>query len=60
MLYINCVEEELFNTRRYCSRQMNGLRAQGLLPQAFVPHKPQFTAIQLIRADASEAEDYCC
>jgi len=36
------------------------MRAQGLLPQAFVPHKPQFTAIQLIRADASEAEDYCC
>ena len=35
-------------------------RAQGLLQQAFVPHKPQFTAIQLIRADASEAEDYCC
>ena len=39
---------------------MAGLRAQGLLPQAFVPHKPQFTAIKLIRADASEAEDYCC
>lgn len=35
-------------------------RAQGLLQQAFVPHKPQFTAIQLIRADASEADDYCC
>lgn len=36
------------------------MRAQGILPQAFVPHKPQFTAVQLIRADASEAEDYCC
>lgn len=40
------------------------MRAQGLLPQlqrqAFVPHKPQFTAVRLIRADASEAEDYCC
>ena len=49
--------------RRISEITMNGLRAQGLLPpaqQAFVPHKPQFTAIQLIRADASEAEDYCC
>jgi len=40
------------------------MRAQGLLPQLqqqlYVPHKPQFTAVQLIRADASEAEDYCC
>ena len=43
------------------------LRAQGILPSApinvpqiFVPHIPKFTAIQLIRADASEAEDYCC
>ena len=46
--------------RRISEITMNGLRAQGLLPQAFVPHKPQFTAIKLIRADASEAEDYCC
>jgi hypothetical protein len=46
--------------RRISEITMNGLRAQGLLPQAFVPHKPQFTAIQLIRADASEADDYCC
>jgi hypothetical protein len=49
--------------RRISEITIAGLRAQGILPpaqQAFVPHKPQFTAIQLIRADASEAEDYCC
>ena len=49
--------------RRVTEITIAGLRAQGILPpaqQAFVPHKPQFTAIQLIRADASEAEDYCC
>lgn len=36
------------------------LRAQGLLPQAFVPHKPDFADIQLVCANAAEAEDYCC
>ena len=43
------------------------IRAQNLLqprpvrlPQVFAPYIPKFTAIQLIRADASEAEDYCC
>ena len=49
--------------RRISEITIAELRAQGILPpaqQAFVPHKPQFTAIQLIRADASEAEDYCC
>jgi hypothetical protein len=49
--------------RRVTEITIAGLRAQGILPpaqQAFVPHKPQFTAVQLIRADASEAEDYCC
>ena len=49
--------------RRVSEITIAELRAQGILPplqQAFVPHKPQFTAIQLIRADASEAEDYCC
>ena len=49
--------------RRVTEITIAGLRAQGILPpaqQAFVPHKPQFTAIQLIRADASETEDYCC
>ena len=49
--------------RRVSEITIAELRAQGILPpaqQAFVPHKPHFTAIQLIRADASEAEDYCC
>ena len=49
--------------RRISEITIAELRAQGILPpaqQAFVPHKPQFTAIQLIRADASETEDYCC
>jgi len=43
------------------------MRAQGLLPprpvrlpQVFAPYIPKFAAIQFVRVDASEAEDYCC
>ena len=46
--------------RRVSEIIMSGLRAQGILPQAFVPHKPDFEDIQLDRADADEAGDYCC
>lgn len=46
--------------RQVVRETMAGLRAQGLLPQAFVPHKPEFADIQLVRAVAADAEDYCC
>lgn len=52
--------------RRVSEITIAGLRAQGLLPpaqqqQVFVPHKPQFAAIQFFHIiDADEAEDYFC
>ena len=64
-LFFNSIYRE---HRRVSEVTIAGLRAQGLLPpaqpqpqvQAYVPHKPQFAAIQLVHIDASEAEDYCC
>ena len=38
------------------------LHGYGLLPTepVFVPHKPQFAAIQMLDLEATEAADYCC
>jgi hypothetical protein len=56
-VFLNSINRE---NARVNEIRITEMRAQGILPQAFVPHKPQFTAVQLIRADASEADDYCC
>jgi len=53
--------------RRITEITIAEMRAQGLLPpapirqpQVFVPHKPQFAAIQMLGNVAAEADDYCC